>query len=97
LLNAASDEAGSGINYVIDEDGLAIAVGETGADLDAVKATLSLIDLNADLRIGVSEVKAAVQDAFSVGGAFEGKAGVRQLAIAFDTMNNYPSLEVENF
>lgn len=97
LLNAASDEAGSGINYIIDEDALIISVVEAGTDLASVLNTLSLIDLNDDGRISTTEVKGAVKDALTLGGLFDGSTGINQVALAFDSMNNMPSLEVEEF
>lgn len=97
LLNAASDEAGSGINYIIDEDALAISVFESGANLTSVLATLDIIDSNNDGRIGTTEVKAAVNDALTLGGNFNGSSGYQAVALAFDTMNNMPSLEVGAF
>ena len=94
LLNAASDEAGTGINYIIDEEALAISVLEVGADLNEVLSTLDIIDSNDDNVIGVQEVITAVQDAF---GVISGPLGIEQTAIAFDAMNNMPSLDVGDF
>lgn len=101
LLNAASDEAGSRINYVIDESALAISVLAVGADLAAVMETLDLVDTSPYGAIGygvigVDEVKAAVKDVFTDGGVFS-VLDINRVAIAFDAMNNMPSLEVEGF
>ncbi|MEW6493051.1 MAG: hypothetical protein AB1589_11175 [Cyanobacteriota bacterium] len=98
LLNAASDAAGSGINYVIDKNALAISVGKVGANYDSVLATLDIIDIDNNLRIDVAEVKGAVKDALTNNeGFFNGNSGIQQVAIAFDAMNNMPSLEKEFF
>lgn len=101
LMHAASDEAGSGINYIINDiDALKIGIAEvygsgwTQAQLDSVLGTLDIIDSNNDNRIGTSEVKTAVQDAF---GVIAGPLSIGQVAIAFDAMNNMPSLEKEFF
>jgi hypothetical protein len=97
LLNAASDEAGSGINYIIDNEALAISVLEVGTDLTSVLTTLDKIDLNQDGIIGSLEVKGAVNDALTDGGLFNGKGGIQAVALAFDAMNNMPSLDVSMF
>lgn len=98
LLNAASDAKGTGINYVIDVNALAISVGKVGANYDSVLATLDIIDINNDLRIDVAEVKGAVKDALTNNeGFFNGTSGIQQVAITFDAMNNMPSLEVGAF
>lgn len=101
LLNAASDEAGSGINYIINDiDALKIGIAEvygagwTQVQFDSVLATLDIIDSNNDNRIGTTEVITAVKDAF---GVISGPLTIGQVATAFDTMNNMPSLEVGQF
>jgi hypothetical protein len=105
LLNAASDPL-TGINYIYtDNDALEAGLNEvfknrfgvpnwTDSDKTSVLATLDLIDLNDDGRIGVGEVKNAVQDAF---GTITGPLEIGQVAIAFDVLNNMPSLEVGAF
>lgn len=48
LLNAASDEAGTDINYIIDEDALITSVVEVGANLTAVDSMNNMPSLEVE-------------------------------------------------
>jgi hypothetical protein len=103
LLNAASDP-NTTINYIYTDETQLVAglsevykAGWTDAQKIAVLDTLKLIDANADGRIGVSEVKAAVNYALTVGGNFDGSSGISAVATAFDVLNNMQSVEVGSF
>ena len=73
-------------------------VGWTDAQKAFVLATLGLIDSSGDGRIGVAEVKTAVRDALGTAyGGIAGPLAIDQIAIAFDVLNNMPSVEVGSF
>jgi hypothetical protein len=84
------------VNYQIDEAALMVAAGETGADYDSVLATLLIIDSDDDDMVEADEVIAAVQDVYTDGGSFSW-SDVGTAALAFDTMNNMPSVEKADF
>jgi hypothetical protein len=90
LLNAASDAAGTGINYIIsDLDALQIGYAESGASLpfDQIQIILGSVDTNSDSRISTDEVITAVGSAING----QNRTTISNLALAFDTMNNMPS------
>lgn len=110
LLNAASDPL-TGINYIYTDDDALVAglnevfkQGKTGIPTwdasikETVLNTLKAIDgidgTTDDGRISMGEIKMAVQDAF---GVVSGLLEIGQVAIAFDVLNNMPSLEVGQF
>jgi hypothetical protein len=90
--NATSND----VNYQIDEAALLVAAGETGANYDAVLAMLRTIDADNDDLIDAAEIIAAVQDIYQTGGNFS-MADIGAVALAFDTMNNMPSVEKADF
>lgn len=94
LLNAASTEDGSGMNYAIDQVALEVVALEEGYDLASVLTTLEIIDIDGNSVLGSSEIITAVQDAF---GVIAGPLGIQDTAIALDAMNNLPSLEKGDF
>lgn len=92
LLNAASDEAGTGINYITsDDDALQIGYAQSGVSLpfSEIQVILGLIDTNSDSRISTAEVITSVGSAINGGN----RATISNLAQAFDTMNNMPGWE----
>lgn len=92
LLNAASDQAGTGINYITsDLDALQSGYAQSAPSLSLaeIQIILGSVDTNNDSRISTTEVITSVGSAINGGN----RNTISNLALAFDTMNNMPGWE----